>query len=197
MIKLKDILLENETPDIFVPRRVDDRIERLIGLYIRDGSKGNLRLAGLGLSELPEILKNVSVGKDFYCNGNNLTSLINSPKSVGGDFFCIQNKLTSLEGAPNNINGGYFACNENNLTSLKGAPKTVAQSFYCNYNKLTSLEGAPKFVGHNFICSHNLLISLEGAPEYVDGNFYCDKNPVKFTEKQVRDVCDVGGKIIV
>ncbi len=133
MIKLKQILLEGKPSTIFIPRRIEDRIERLIGLYIRDGSKGNLRLAGLGLSELPEILKNVSVGKDFYCNGNNLTSL----------------------------------------------------------------EDAPKFVGQNFICSYNLLISLEGAPEYVDGDFYCSKNPVKFTEKQVRDVCNVGGKIIV
>jgi len=196
MIKLKDILLEGKPSTIFIPRRIEDRIERLIGLYIRDGSKGNLRLAGLGLSELPEILKNVSVGKDFYCNGNNLTSLINSPKSVGGDFFCIQNKLTSLEGAPESI-GETFGCNNNELTSLEGAPETVGLDFWCSYNLLTTLEGAPKFVGQNFICSYNLLISLEGAPEYVDGDFYCSKNPVKFTEKQVRDVCNVGGKIIV
>jgi len=196
MIKLKQILLEGKPSTIFIPRRIEDRIERLIGLYIRDGSKGNLRLAGLGLSELPEILKNVSVGKDFYCNGNNLTSLINSPKSVGGDFFCIQNKLTSLEGAPESI-GETFGCNNNELTSLEGAPETVGLDFWCSYNLLTTLEGAPKFVGQNFICSYNLLISLEGAPEYVDGDFYCSKNPVKFTEKQVRDVCNVGGKIIV
>jgi hypothetical protein len=34
MIKLKDILFENEAPDIFVTRRLDDRIERYIKNYI-------------------------------------------------------------------------------------------------------------------------------------------------------------------
>ena len=41
MIKLKDILLENTAPDIFVPRRVEDRLERMIKQYIRNGSKGD------------------------------------------------------------------------------------------------------------------------------------------------------------
>ena len=31
----------------------------------------------------------------------------------------------------------------------------------------------------------------------VDGNFYCNNNPVKFTEEQVRAVCDVKGKVYV
>ena len=30
MIKLKDILFESTAPDIFVPRRVEDRVERYI-----------------------------------------------------------------------------------------------------------------------------------------------------------------------
>jgi hypothetical protein len=41
MIKLKDLLLEQETPNIFIPRRMEDRIERLIKQYIRNGSKGD------------------------------------------------------------------------------------------------------------------------------------------------------------
>ena len=133
MIKLKDILLESTAPNIFVPRRIEGRVERMISLYVRNGSKGNLSLSGLNLTKLPDILKDISVDGHFICRYNKLTSLINAPSSVGG----------------------YFDC---------------------SYNELTSLEGAPKSVG---------------------GDFYCTDNPVKFTEEQVRAVCDVKGKIFV
>ena len=148
MIKLKDLLLEGTAPDIFVPRRMEDRVERMISLYIRNGSKGNLVLRLMNLTELPEILKNVSVGGTFDCGNNKLTSLINAPKSV-------------------------------------------VISFYCGNNELTSLEFAPTSVGRNFDCSHNELTSLEFAPKTVGGFFDCRYNPVKFTEKQVRAVCNV------
>ena len=131
MIKLKDLLFKNEAPNIFVPRRIEDRFERMIKTYIRNGSKGNLSLSGLNLTKLPDILKDISVDRDFYCYTNNLTSLENCPKYVGGDF-------------------------------------------WCSYNLLTTLEGAPKVVGKDF---------------------YCGKNPGKFTEEQVRAVCDVKGKV--
>jgi hypothetical protein len=154
MIKLKEILLENTAPDIFVPRRMEDRTERLISLYIRNGNKGDLDLSGLKLTELPEMFKDITVGGNFYCSHNKLTSLINAPNIVAGNFGC-------------------------------------------SYNDLTSLEGAPKKVGGDFWCSYNLLTTLEGAPKVVGKDFYCGKNPGKFTEEQVRAVCDVKGRIIV
>jgi len=131
MIKLKDLLLEND--DIFIPRRIEDRVERMISLYIRNGSKGDLKLTGLDLTKLPDILKDITVGGNFNCS----------------------------------------------------------------YNELTSLEGAPKTVGENFGCSYNKLTSLDGAPKIVYKDFYCRNNSVKFTEKDIRAVCDVKGKIIV
>ena len=152
MIKLKDILLEGKPSTIFVPRRLEDRVERLIMLYVKNGSKGDLDLSDLNLTKLPEILKNISVGRDFFCGTNNLTSLENCPKTVGGNFFCGHNKLTSLKGAPSSVGG----------------------SFYCSFNYLTSLTGAPKFVG---------------------GVFSCGFNEIKFTEEQVRAVCNVKGDI--
>ena len=152
MIKLKDILTEGKPPNIFIPRRLEDRIERMIRLYVKNGSKGDLDLSDLNLTKLPEILKNISVGGNFYCNGNNLTSLENCPKTVGGSFSCGFNKLTSLEGAPETVGGG----------------------FYCSFNNLKSLTGAPKFVG---------------------GVFSCGFNEIKFTEQQVRAVCNVKGDI--
>ena len=175
MIKLKDILLESTAPNIFVPRRIEGRVERLISLYVRNGSKGDLDLDYLKLTVLPDMLKDITVGGDFLCRYNKLTSLINVPKSVGEDFDCSVNKLTSLINAPSSV-GGYFDCSVNSLTSLEGAPKTVGGDFICYNNKLKSLTGAPKFVG---------------------GEFSCHTNPGKFTEQDVRAVCDVKGKVYV
>jgi len=152
MIKLKDILLESKAPSIFIPRRLEDRVERMISLYIRNGNKGDLDLSNLKLTVLPDILKDITVGGNFYCGNNNLTSLEGAPKSVGASFACSNNKLTSLQ------------C----------AHITVGGDFYCSFNKLTSLVGAPKSVGEDFICH---------------------SNNVKFTEQDVRAVCDVKGTV--
>ena len=133
MIKLKEILLENDAPNIFIPRRMENRVERLIKTYIRNGNKGNLNLQDLNLTVLPEMLKDITVDGDFFCGNNHLTTLENCPKTVNGVFGCSSNKLISL-------------------------------------------EGAPKFVGENFMCRFN---------------------PVKFTEKDIRAVCDVLGSIFL
>ena len=133
MIKLKDILLESTTPDIFIPRRIENRLERMIRLYIKNGSKGTLNLQHSNLTVLPEMLKDIKVDGDFYCGNNNLTTLENCPKTVSGVFGCSSNKLISL-------------------------------------------EGAPKFVGEDFMCRFN---------------------PGKFTEKDIRAVCDVLGSIFL
>ena len=154
MIKLKDILFEAKAPSIFIPRRMEDRVERMIKQYIRNGSRNELDLSDYGLTKLPEILKNVDVERYFICSVNKLTTLENSPKTVGG-------------------------------------------SFYCGNNQLISLKGAPTYVGGEFGCGNNKLTSLDGAPTYVGGSFNCRHNPVKFTEEQVRAVCDVDGRIYV
>jgi hypothetical protein len=132
MIKLKDILLEGKPSTIFIPRRIEGRVERMIKTYIRNGNKGNLNLQDLNLTVLPEMLKDITVDGDFYCGNNNLTSLENCPKTVSGVFGCSSNKLISL-------------------------------------------EGAPKFVGEDFMCRFN---------------------PGKFTEKDIRAVCDVKGEVL-
>ena len=196
MIKLKQLLLEAKAPSIFIPRRLEDRLERMIKNYIRNGSKGDLDLSRLKLTELPEILKDITVDGSFWCSKNHLTSLINSPKYVSTHFYCNDNRLTSLEGAPGRV-GDTFWCGGNNLTTLKGAPSRVGGYFDCSYNELTSLEGAPRTIPGYFACSSNKLTSLKGAPKSVGGDFYCGNNPVKFTEKQVRAVCDVKGKVYV
>jgi hypothetical protein len=133
MIKLKQLLLESTAPDIFIPRRMEDRVEHMIKQCIRDGSKGNLDLSTMELTVLPDILKDISVGGNFFCDHNKLTSLENCPKTVGGSFDCRANKLKSL----------------------KNAPSIVVGSFWCGYNDLTSLEFAPTNVGRDFDCIKN------------------------------------------
>ena len=140
MIKLKDILFEAKSPKIFIPRRTEDRVERMIKSYIRNGSRGTLDLGNFGLTELPSILKDINVGGFFNCANNKLTSLNNSPKTVvGGSFYCNNNQLISLKGAPTSVDGN-FVCIDNNLTSLVGAPKTVGGAFSCRNNSVQFTE---------------------------------------------------------
>ena len=190
MIKLIDILFESTAPDIFVPRRMDDRIERYIKDYIRNGNKGPLNLQDTNLTVLPVILKDITVDGSFWCGKNHLTSLINSPKYVSTHFYCNDNRLTSLEGAPSRV-GDTFLCGGNNLTTLKGAPIRVGGNFDCHNNKLTSFVGSPSHVGGDFKCNDNKLKSLDGVPKFVGGSFRCENNPGNFTEQDIRAVCDV------
>ena len=53
------------------------------------------------------------------------------------------------------------------------------------------------YVFGDFDCHDNRLTSLEGAPRRVGGDFNCRSNPVKFTEEQVRAVCNVGRYVYV
>jgi len=198
MIKLKDILLENQATHPFIPHKIEGRMEKMIKAYVKNGSKGDLDLDGMNLTKFPDVLRLIDVGGDFICHNNQLTSLVGSPKSVDGSFWCGVNQLRSLKGAPTSV-GGIFWCTFNQLTSLEGAPKSIGENgdFVCYDNQLTSLVGAPKSVGGDFRCDNNQLTSLKGAPKNIGGDFYCGNNAVKFTEEQIRSFCDVKGKIIV
>jgi hypothetical protein len=154
MIKLKDILLENQAPNLLIPRRTEGRLDKMIQAYIKNGSKGDLNLGNMKLTKLPDVLKYVNVGGNFWCLGNLLETLQGAPRSVGG-------------------------------------------SFYCHHNQLKSLQGAPSSVGGNFNCGDNQLKSLQGAPRSVGGDFECGYNSIRFTEQQVRAICDVTGEVYV
>ena len=178
MIKLKDILFEQEVPDIFIPRRTEDRAERYIKNYIKNGSKGNLTISHMRLKRLPDILSKIEVEGNFTCAGNFIESLENFPKSVGGAIDVSYNLIKSLEGmnieevnGNRSLTGDAFDCNGNYLRNLIGGPKVVNGNYYCSENDLVSLEGAPKKVNGLFYCVHNKLTSLVGAPEYVGNSF--------------------------
>ena len=96
-------------------------------------------------------------------------------------------------------NVGNFDISELGLTTLPALLKNlkIGKSFDCGYNRLDSLVGAPTSVGRDFLCNDNKLKSLVGAPTNVGLDFDCNNNVVKFTEEQVRAVCDVKGTIYV
>ena len=214
MIKLKDILLENTAPSIFTARRTDDRQKRqaaniyrkyeaVVKEYIAGGSKGSLVFShgtDFSLTGFPHILKNVIVDGNFTCNFCNLKSLKNSPKQVNGMFACSYNKLQSLEGITQNVRDIIF-CDFNKLSNLKGLPTHKSYGIYCNNQEVQefSLVGAPEIVDGTFNCSGNYIFSLEGCPKKVTLGFYMKDNEsnVRFTEEQIKAVCDVGVKIQV
>ena len=156
---------------------------------------GNLKLSHKGLKKLPNLSEFIIKG-NFWCDGNELTSLEGAPKHVERDFDCSNNHLTSLDYAPQNVGGSYdcsnnyltslegvpaeikgeFDCSHNFLVNLKYAPQKVGQGFRCSYNQLTSLEGGPVEVNSSYDCSNNNLTTLDYAPHCVGDNFWCQNN---------------------
>lgn len=105
MIKLIDILNEIESNKILVPRRPKERYEKLaistqdkIQQYIKDGSKGNLNIAGAPITSLPNNL--LKVGGNFNLSGTLVTSLPDN-LSVEGNLELPNNSLLSY--IPNNL----------------------------------------------------------------------------------------------
>jgi hypothetical protein len=140
----------------------------------------------------------VDVESSFSCAGQELIDFKGVRfGTIGGNFYCHFNQLTSLEGAPKEI-GWYFSCRENQLTSLAGTPVKVGGAFDCSVNRLTSLAGAPVKVGGDFNCGVNQLTSLmtdlAGTSVEVGGDFYCYDNPV--SEKTLETIYNLmkGGK---
>ncbi len=175
MIKLKDLLYEM---NLLIPRKVEGRIQKYIQSkikeYIKNNNVGEFDISGLGLTKLPASLKDLKIGGYFNCDRNELKLLTNVPTSVKS-----------------------FYCRDNYITSLAGGPTSVVGDFECNNNLLDTLTGGPVSVDGSFDCSNNSLTSLAGAPTRVGIDFNCYNNKVKFTEKQVRSVCDVTWGIYV
>ena len=147
---------------------------------------GNVSFTRANMTELPD-LSQVIVGGNFYCEWNQLSSLIGAPHEVRGTFLCDNNRLISLEGAPEII-GGHFSCARNQLSSLEHAPVRVGGIFSCAENQLTSLEHAPA-TGTDFFCGQNKIsYFLWPAPAVINGVFDCSGNPLLSLVNAPREV---------
>ena len=94
-----------------------------------------------------------------------LQSLKGSPHTVGGDFDCSMNALTSLMYAPKTIGrGASFRCDGNKLTSLAHAPANTAE-LVCNNNLLTNLQDAPPC--YMLWATENPFTSFKHTPDHI------------------------------
>ena len=138
--------------------------------------EGDVYLARLYLTALPEFLSGVEIRGDFDCNNNLLTSLKNCPTDIKGEFICSFNKqLKSLVHGPTYVDTNYD-CSSCALVSLSGAPTRAEGMFDCSSNQLKTLDHAPSFVGGGFFCNNNQLKSLKNGPVVVDGSYICAYN---------------------
>jgi hypothetical protein len=94
-------------------------------------------------------MKDIVVEGDVDLYNMSLTKLPNF-KSVGGDFYCNNNKLTSLEGCPIYV-GGSFHCSHNQLTSLKYCPTKIGGDLWCKANKVKLSRPEGVEIGGEFI----------------------------------------------
>lgn len=105
--------------------------------------------------------------------------------------------LTELPDLSDVVIDGVFFCQINRLTSLKGSPKIIKGDFWCDYNELKSLEGGPEIIDGWFNCADNKITSLKWFPKYIGRQLTISNNPMRFTEEEIRNVCDVRGAIHV
>ncbi|GAB5388629.1 MAG: hypothetical protein Alpg2KO_15970 [Alphaproteobacteria bacterium] len=122
----------------------------------RDGEiivKGDLNLAGAGLTSLPD-LSMVEVEGSFNLTGNKLTSLQGCPRKVGGDFAISGNPLKTMQGAPSQVGGhlimghsygihGTSQAPEHTLENLDGMPQLIrrdVQAYGSGYGHVSAFE---------------------------------------------------------
>ena len=76
----------------------------------------------------------------FYCENNQLTSLVGAPQKVGS-FSCGNNLLTSLEGAPRKVRfKGWFFCDDNPV------PERTLKSIFSRMEKGESYLKAVEYL---------------------------------------------------
>ena len=126
-----------------------------------------LRVAGLGLTSLPDI---PATFRSVYCNENNLTVLPALPPGLV-ELNCKRNRLTVLPELPPALLS--LSCSENELTVLPALPPTLI-ALNSQGNQLTILPALPPAL-ENLNCSSNQLTILPALPPDLM-TLYCNIN---------------------
>lgn len=164
--------------------------------------KGDIDLdsEGLLLHELPD-LSGVIVHGDYWLSGRNCAKILSmrgSPEEVTGSFLMRGSAISDLTGSPRIVGETFNISYSKNLASFSGAPEKAGEisAYYCP--KITSLKGLENtIITGRLLVSYCGVTSLEGCPKKIPGDFFIVGNPGKFTEAQVRAVCEVGGIVAV
>jgi len=146
MIKLKDLLLENETPNIFVPRKIEDRtvrynqmtqkaVNKIIDDYNAKKNKGDIDLSG------PSLDYDYDPDYDFDTSELNLSGEFTIPdtlKKVEGELDLQNSNVTKL---PDNLTIGDYINDYSNskldisyCKRLKALPKGLKVARIYAYN---------------------------------------------------------------
>jgi len=175
--------------------RIDDicRKYTIINYTIKpDGSidvDGSVDINKCKLEKLP--LKFGHVTSYFDCSKNYLQTLEGSPDSVGGDFYCSDNELTSLKGCTSKIDS--FFCSINYLYSLEYFPTEIGGNFLCRRNPIHSI--VRYFIYSNAVIMKRNGFTLCGLIEFFndadivqDHNIICDRLVWFFEEIGLKEV---------
>jgi hypothetical protein len=105
MIKLKSLLIKEETPRILIPRNVEGRKEKLKRIhwkkvlkYIKDGCLGSLDLTGTPLEFLPNDLTCIS--GNLFLSNSKIKKLPDNLKEIEGNLWL---NYTPIEYLPKNL----------------------------------------------------------------------------------------------
>jgi len=194
---INDLIDKDGRKDLYTAKDVDVSDSGLTTLKGSENLSGvvNFNCSGNKLKDLvggPKTVKG-----DYDCSNNtNLKILIDGPSKVGGDFICTGNKSMSYLAGIGEIHGTLDASNSGLITFAKG-PAKVLGSYIVSGCNINSFKGAPKKIMGDFDVSNNKIKDLKECPAYVDGDFNLKGNPGKFTEEDIKEVCDVKGKIVL
>ena len=142
MIKLKDLLLENETPNIFVPRKIEDRtvrynqmtqkeVNKIIDDYNAKKNKGYIDLSG------PSIDYDYDTDYDFNTSELNLSGEFTIPdtlKKVAGGLNLENSNVTKLPDNLTFIGDTYSQLDISYCKKLKALPKGLKVARIDAYN---------------------------------------------------------------
>ena len=202
MIKLLDILKEVDGGKTLITRRTpEERVEKLIQNYIRNGGKGDLDLSDSNVTSLP---KNLKVEGNLYLNTNPLKDLP-SGLVVGGSLYMDDTKITDI---PSNIKVRKSIIARNSEVISLPDNFTVNEMLNLARNPLTSLpdnltawdvdvrgsklDSIPKNITTNALYIRNTPL----ADRYcnVDENGFRTYNRQKDLQLEL-DIKEAGGKV--
>ena len=135
----------------------------------KGGYVDSITLIDLYLTELPDFIKDLTVGWTADFSGNNLTSCKNFPKLVGIRLDADRNNISSLEGLQS-IPRSILDLSTNKLTSLEYIsiiPPEKCDIIYLSSNKLTSSKGLENLSIRKLVVANNLISTWEGIPNNI------------------------------
>jgi hypothetical protein len=73
----------------------------------------------------------------------------------------------------------------------------IKGNFFCNYRGLITFKGMPHTIKGIFGCAGNKIKTLKYMPKKIEKSLFIDGNLIKFTENEIRSLCNVKGNVFV